>query len=58
MDHYNEPIKPSRPAREIVQIASTRSEMYALCNDGTTWRQNVHGIWYQLPSIPQPEGPK
>lgn len=46
--------------RKIVHLAvchdGARDEppfVYALCNDGTAWRQSFDGDWMPLPLIPQ-----
>lgn len=44
--------------RKIVQLATmdNREEIYALCDDGTTWVWNHNGEWRAWPPpIPQPE---
>lgn len=52
--------------RKIIQISSMldrigpttyRAYLFALCDDGTLWRQADGNDWQQVESIPQPESP-
>jgi hypothetical protein len=42
------------PTRKVVQIAAAGEDLFALCDDGTTWTLGSKG-WIELPAIPQPE---
>ena len=49
-----EPVAVPAPTRKVVQIAAAGEDLFALCDDGTTWALGSKG-WTQLPAIPQPE---
>jgi hypothetical protein len=40
------------PTRKVVQIAVSKNDICALCDDGTVWSYCTD--WAQLPAIPQP----
>lgn len=39
--------------RKIIQITTARSELTALCNDGTVWMYDFEGYWVKCEDIPQ-----
>ncbi len=41
------------PERKIIQITTARSELTALCNDGTVWLYDFEGYWVKCEDIPQ-----
>lgn len=43
--------KPQK--RKIIQIATARNELTALCNDGTVWLYDFEGHWVKCEEIPK-----
>lgn len=42
-----------RTPRKIIQIATAKGELTALCDDGSVWFYDFEGYWVKCEDIPQ-----
>lgn len=51
--------EPLPPKRKVTQLLSHNDILYALCDDGTFWREyrdlklGNQTAWYEVPNVPQ-----